>query len=241
MLRRFIFAFAVSMSVYAPTFSHAQQLIGSYVALLSEADHFNSNGQRLTSAAAIIRQDRANFHRYGIRDPEDEGDTFFADEGNRAALEQMLERGRADPGVISRIVNGTPIIRVDIYRGINGPFVVVNLMDQLRPLDAQLIGSYVALLSEADHFNSNGQRLTSAAAIIRQDRANFHRFGRRDLDGQSDSFFSHEGNRAALEQMLERGRADPGVISRIVNGTPLIRVDIYRAADGPFIRVTLLN
>jgi hypothetical protein len=41
--------------------------------------------------------------------------------------------------------------------------------------------------------------------------------------------------------MLERGRADPGVLSRIVNGTPLIRVDIYRRADGPFVRVTLLD
>ena len=79
--KRLIFAFVISMSAYVPTVSHAQQLIGSYVALLSEADHFNSKGQRLTSAAAIIRQDRANFHRYGIKDPQDEGDTFFADEG----------------------------------------------------------------------------------------------------------------------------------------------------------------
>ena len=125
MLRSIIFAFAIGISVYAPTFSHAQQLIGSYVARLSEADHFNSRGQRLTSAAAIIRQDRANFHRYGIKDPEDGGDTFFADEGNRAELEQMLERGRADPGVLPRIVNGTPLIRVDIYRGVDGPFVRV--------------------------------------------------------------------------------------------------------------------
>jgi hypothetical protein len=153
----------------------------------------------------------------------------------------MLERGRADPGVISRIVNGTPLVRVDIYRGVSGPFVRVTLMDQPRPVDAQLIGSYVALLSEVDHFNSSGQRLTSAAAIIRQDRANFHRFGKRDSDDQSDTFFADEGNRAALEQMLERGHADPGVISRIVNGTPLIRVDVYRATDGPFVRVTLLN
>jgi hypothetical protein len=56
-----------------------------------------------------------------------------------------------------------------------------------------------------------------------------------------DTFFADEGNRAALEQMLERGRADPGVLSRIVNGTPLMRVDIYRGADGPFVRVALLN
>ncbi len=54
-------------------------------------------------------------------------------------------------------------------------------------------------------------------------------------------FFADEGNRAALEQMLERGRADPSVVSRIVNGTALVRVDIYRTADGPFVRVTLLD
>jgi hypothetical protein len=32
----------------------------------------------LTSAAAIIRQDRANFQRFGIRDPEDEDDPFLS-------------------------------------------------------------------------------------------------------------------------------------------------------------------
>src|SRR5664280_1375442 len=85
--------------------SRAQQLLESYQAFLSERDHFNSNGQRLTTAAAIIRQDRANYHRYGLRDPGDESDIFFANADNRAALERLLERGRAEPGVISRIVN----------------------------------------------------------------------------------------------------------------------------------------
>jgi len=134
----FIRALAIAMAIVlaailaigAPPSAQAQQLIGSYVALLSEADHFNSSGQRLTSAAAVIRQDRANFHRFGIKDPQDEGDAFFADEGNRAALEQMLERGRAEPGVIARIVNGTPLIRVEIYRGATGPFIKVTLIDK---------------------------------------------------------------------------------------------------------------
>ena len=35
----------------------------------SEQDHLNSNEQRLKTAAAITRQDRANFHRFGLRDP----------------------------------------------------------------------------------------------------------------------------------------------------------------------------
>jgi len=110
------------------------------------------------------------------------------------------------------------------------------------PVRAQvLVESYTAFLSEADHFNSNGERLTSAAAIIRQDRANFHRFGRGDPGDEGDRFFASIDNRAALERMLERGHAAPGVINAIVNRTPLIRVDIYRDADGHFIRVTVLN
>jgi hypothetical protein len=130
MLKKIILALAVGGMTCMPTVLRAQQLIGSYVALLSEADHFNSQGQRLTSAAAIIRQDRANFHRFKIRDPEDQDDPLFGDERNRSALEQMLERGRADPAVISRIVNGTVLIRVDIYRSSSGPFIQATLLDK---------------------------------------------------------------------------------------------------------------
>lgn len=129
MIRMLIVAVSICVTALMETPSRAQELIDSYVAFLSEQDHFNSNGQRLTSAAAIIRQDRANFHRFGIRDPQDQDDKFFADEGNRAALEQMLENGKAEPGVISRIVNGTVLIHVDIYRGPSGPFIRVTLMN----------------------------------------------------------------------------------------------------------------
>ena len=129
MIRMFIIAVSICVTALVATPSRAQELIDSYVAFLSEADHFNSNGQRITSAAAIIRQDRANFHRFGIRDPQDRDDRFFADEGNRAALERMLENGNAEPGVISRIVDGTVLIHVDIYRGPSGPFIRVTVLN----------------------------------------------------------------------------------------------------------------
>ena len=129
MQRACILVVAIAIAACAPTLAQAQQLIASYVARLSAADHFNSNGERLTSAAAIIRQDRANFHRFGVRDPEDESDPFFADQDNRAALEQMLERGRAAPGVIDRVVNGTPLVRVEVHRSGSGPFIVVTLIN----------------------------------------------------------------------------------------------------------------
>jgi hypothetical protein len=89
--------------------------VETYTARLSARDHYNSNGQRLGSAAAIIRQDRANYYVYGLRDSEDEPDPYFSSKSNRARLEEMLENGRATPEAIDRIVNGTPLIRVDIY------------------------------------------------------------------------------------------------------------------------------
>jgi hypothetical protein len=91
------------------------QLVESYTARLSPRDHYNSNGERLQSAAEIIRQDRANFYVYGLRDNEDEPDPYFSSKGNRARLEQMLENGRTTSEAIYRVVNGTPLIRVDIY------------------------------------------------------------------------------------------------------------------------------
>lgn len=92
----------------------------TYTARLSPADHYNSSGVRLHSAAAIIRQDRANYYVYGVRDSEDEPDSFFSIKRNRERMEQMLENGRATPDAVYRIVNGTPLIRVDIYStGIN--------------------------------------------------------------------------------------------------------------------------
>ena len=98
--------------------AHAQNLgnfIESYTARLSARDHFNSNGERLQSAAAIIRQDRANFYVYGLRDSEDQPDSYFSNKGNRARLEQLLDNGRTTPDAIYRVINGTPLIRVDIY------------------------------------------------------------------------------------------------------------------------------
>ena len=89
--------------------------VESYTARLSARDHFNSNGARLRDAAAIIRQDRANFYVYGLRDQEDEPDSFFSAKSNRARLEQLLNNGQTTREAVYSVVNGTPLIRVDIF------------------------------------------------------------------------------------------------------------------------------
>lgn len=94
----------------------ARELIEIYHAKLGSDDHFNSRGQRLTNAAAIIRQDRANYHKFGVRDRGDTGDVYFSSKQNRATLERMLRRGRASRSTLRRIVNGRPRITVKVYR-----------------------------------------------------------------------------------------------------------------------------
>ena len=105
----------------------------------------------------------------------------------------------------------------------------------------ELIESYVARLSAQDHVNSQGQRLTSPALIIRQDRANFYKFGRRDVEDEDDQFFRNVKNRELLQQFLERGHTTRAAYQAIVNGQPLIRVNIYRAGNGDYADVVVLH
>jgi hypothetical protein len=99
----------------SPSQGFADDLRESYMARLSARDHFSSRGERLDSAAAVIRQDRANFYVYNMRDQEDEPDTFFAKKANRERLEKLLEHGTSTKSAVSRILNGTPLIKVMVY------------------------------------------------------------------------------------------------------------------------------
>lgn len=100
--------------------AQADTLICDYRARLSGKDHFNSRGVRLDSAAAIIRQDRFYVHELGQGDPEDEGDCFFGSKRNREILEQLINRGRTTAQARNAIINGTPMIHVQIYRSGGG-------------------------------------------------------------------------------------------------------------------------
>lgn len=107
----------------------AQDLLEEYVAVIGGQDLYNSRGLRLVEPWQILRQDRANFHRYGLRDPGDQGDGFFADMGNRAALEQMLMRGKIDPVAARDIVAGGATVVVRVWgRAGQGDFVTVDVV-----------------------------------------------------------------------------------------------------------------
>ena len=77
--------------------------------------------------------------------------------------------------------------------------------------------------------------------IIRQDRANYHKFGRRDVEDQGDSFFQKAENRETLQKLLQRGYSSPSVYQAIVNGQPLIRVSVYQTRGGAYVNVEILE
>lgn len=65
------------------------QIIVEYIANIASRDLTNSRGERLTSFAAVLQQDRANFHRNGISDDPDGGETldnYFTNAERRSLL-----------------------------------------------------------------------------------------------------------------------------------------------------------
>lgn len=88
------------------------------------------------------------------------------------------------------------------------------------------IATYRARLSSADHFNGRGVQLTGAADIIAQDRANYHRFKKRDYDDGWDSVFSAKAQRLRMRQLLA-GQITPALKRKIVYGRPLVEVKVW--------------
>lgn len=95
----------------------ADSPLGSYVARLSPQDHHASDGYTLDTAAQVVRQDRANWHKFGYGDAEDEDDPWFRSTGARAGFETMLNKpGAMDQATRRAILKGTPVVRVQVYR-----------------------------------------------------------------------------------------------------------------------------
>jgi hypothetical protein len=89
--------------------------IETYYASLSNWDHIDGMGHRLTSVSDILRQDRANFHNRHLRDPSDVGDRYFRREENRRRIPGLVANGMMDSETTQRILRAEPRVRVDRY------------------------------------------------------------------------------------------------------------------------------
>jgi hypothetical protein len=97
-------------------FGLAQEAIANevYYAKIGHNDKINSYGERLGSVADILRQDRANYHKFFVRDREDSDDRFFAYPDNRARMASMLRNGYISREARDAITYGNPVVRVTI-------------------------------------------------------------------------------------------------------------------------------
>jgi len=123
-----VLAIATAALAAAPAVLSAQDLIGSYVAYIGQQDLYNSKGARLSAPWQVLRQDRANYHRFGISQPGDEWDPFFGAIDNRAAMERMIMNGYINPQAARDVMNGGAMVTVEIYgRGNTGTSVNVDV------------------------------------------------------------------------------------------------------------------
>lgn len=127
-MRTGFFAVACAAMLAASTgAARADELIESYGAYIGQDDLYNSSNARLTQPWQVIRQDRANVHRFGIRQPGDDTDSFFASARNRELAERMISHGRIERSAARRLLQGDVRIEVQIWRGANGDYININV------------------------------------------------------------------------------------------------------------------
>jgi hypothetical protein len=105
----------------------ADELVGEYSAYISDDDLTNSNGERLLEPWQIIRQDRANYYKFGIRQDGDEPDPFFSSASNRAKAERMIRNGSMTREARRLLLQGDCMINVEIYRSVQGDYLMITV------------------------------------------------------------------------------------------------------------------
>lgn len=126
-----IAALMIALSPVLPTPVMAEELIAEYLAWLDARDTVTSRGVKLKSFGAVLAQDRANFHRFGIRQDLDTDDPVFGSRDMREKLPDFYKAGRPVEAYIRRDVmsgrghyvyvrilgiNGR-VTRVDVHEG----------------------------------------------------------------------------------------------------------------------------
>ncbi|GGA05060.1 hypothetical protein [Neptunicoccus cionae] len=71
-------------------------ILASYYATIDRQDFYNSSGAPLKDVGSVIQQDRANFHRFGVRHSGDESDPYFGDRAMRARIPDLVRAGGVD-------------------------------------------------------------------------------------------------------------------------------------------------
>lgn len=97
-----------------------------------------------------------------------------------------------------------------------------------------LIAEYFALIGPADFHSSAGVRLRDFGAILQQDRANYHRFGRRDEMDDWDPIFSDPAQRARIPHIWQIAPGSEYIPGAVLSGqTRFLWIRVYGTRGTP--------
>ncbi|RYH12373.1 hypothetical protein [Tropicimonas sp. IMCC6043] len=124
---RIVATLALSLATTAVP-AAAQDLLGGYFAFIGTADMHNSKGVRLTNFCGILQQDRANVHKFRIRQEYDEGDPWFTTLAARQKIAADCRIGAGSEYIRNAVLRGEErYVRVQVYGWGGVPeFVVVH-------------------------------------------------------------------------------------------------------------------
>lgn len=105
-MKHLIASLAATVCLAGP--ATAQDWTYLYATTLGQQDFYNSSGTRLTDVCVVVQQDRANFHRFGRRDPGDSGDPYFGDRDARARIPGMCRLSQGYDYIRRDVANGVP-------------------------------------------------------------------------------------------------------------------------------------
>ncbi len=96
--------------------ARAQELLAEYYTLIAGSDLYNSRGEKLGSLDAFLQQDRANFHRFGMAQPDDGWDPLFSSTGARQAIPRLYAAGGGNPQIEAQMrQHGSAYILVRVW------------------------------------------------------------------------------------------------------------------------------
>lgn len=98
---RAILAFALLAPL--PLVAQEWRELAYYIAEIGPEDMRNSRGDRVASLGGVLQQDRANFHRFGIRHRHDQHDPLFANRAMRATIPDLVRAGGDFRGSFSQM------------------------------------------------------------------------------------------------------------------------------------------
>lgn len=101
----------------------AQEQIGVFTVFIGKSDLTNDKGTTLSEPWKALRQDRTNFHRFGVSQPGDQWDPYFSSSQSRKSLQTLIARGSVGSKAAKRLKNGG-IILVSVFGQGNTPSAI---------------------------------------------------------------------------------------------------------------------